>query len=98
MRYEMLRLAQLVFALSLMFGAFLGGIAVGWLRWGRQRADEADEIRLVPPPQPVVPRLVKHDLFSPDVDGHAAVDLTIPPFSPAELAPSSGDAAPGVPR
>jgi hypothetical protein len=98
MRYEMLRLAQLAFALSLMFGAFLGGIAVGWLRWGRQPDDAGDHARMVPPPQPVVPRLVKHDLFSPDVDGPEAVDLTIPPFSPAELAPSNGDAAPGVPR
>jgi hypothetical protein len=98
MPYEMLRLAQLAFALSLMFGAFLGGIAVGWLRWGRERDAAAHDARMVPPPQPVVPRLVKHDLFSPDADRPEVVDLTIPPFSPAELAPRSGDAAPGVPR
>jgi len=33
MRYELFRLAQLAFALALMFGAFLGGVAVGWWRW-----------------------------------------------------------------
>jgi hypothetical protein len=36
MRYELFRLAQLAFALALMFGAFLGGLAVGWWRWGRE--------------------------------------------------------------
>lgn len=35
MRYELIRLAQLIFALALMFGAFLFGIGVGWWRWKR---------------------------------------------------------------
>lgn len=36
MRYQVIQLIQLMFALSLMFGAFVGGIAVGWWRWGRR--------------------------------------------------------------
>ena len=54
MSYEMLRLAQLVFALSLMFGAFLGGIAVGWWRWGRSstRAKMSQRLTADAPPHP----------------------------------------------
>lgn len=41
--YEAMRVAQMVFALSLMFGAFLGGIAVGWWRWGRREVPPRDD-------------------------------------------------------
>lgn len=81
----MVRLAQLVFALALMFGAFLAGITIGWLRWGRRGQDEPEPTRSVPRPEPVVPRVVNRDLFSPQTDHRAAVDLTVVPFSPAEL-------------
>jgi hypothetical protein len=99
MRYEMIRVAQLVFALALMFGAFIGGLAIGWLRWGRRSGAPAEEAREVPRPEPVVPRLVKRDLFSPESDG-ATVDLTDATFGPSvpaapELTPADG---PGVPR
>jgi hypothetical protein len=40
MRYQVIQLIQLLFALALIFGAFMGGIAVGWWRWGR--GDDAD--------------------------------------------------------
>lgn len=39
MSYRVVELLQLIFALALMFGAFLGGLAVGWWRWGRVVAD-----------------------------------------------------------
>lgn len=44
MRYELIQLAQLVFALTVMFGAFLAGLGLGWRRWGRpaRRAQETD--------------------------------------------------------
>lgn len=63
MRYELIRFAQLVFALAVMIGAFMTGLAIGWLRWGRS-TDEAIE-----PATDLddVPRLVKPDLFSPAV-------------------------------
>lgn len=35
MRYQVIQLIQLLFALALIIGAFMGGIAVGWWRWGR---------------------------------------------------------------
>lgn len=35
MRYQVIQLIQLLFALALIFGAFMGGIALGWWRWGR---------------------------------------------------------------
>jgi hypothetical protein len=106
MQYEMIRLAQLVFALALMFGAFLGGLAVGWLRWGRRTEAPSEEARDVPRPSLAVPRLVKRDLFSPESesdaggDGTTTVDLTDTPFSPAELgaAELAPVDAPGVPR
>jgi hypothetical protein len=45
MRYELIRLAQLVFALALMFGAFLAGLGVGWWRWRRDAAESATRRR-----------------------------------------------------
>jgi hypothetical protein len=102
MRYEMIRLAQLVFALSLMFGAFLGGLAVGWLRWGRRSEVPDEATRVVPRPQPAAPRVIKHDLFSPQFDQEPVVDVTTGPFSPAELRSASTaslvDGPPGAPR
>ena len=66
MRYELIRFAQLVFALAVMIGAFMTGLAIGWLRWGRSPA-EASEERDVPASFDDVPRIVKPDLFSPAV-------------------------------
>ena len=71
MRYELVRLAQLVFALSMMFGAFLCGLAIGWLRWGRTLPER---------PAPTaeaegVPRIVKPALFSPAVVPTATADV-----------------------
>ena len=63
MRYELVRVAQLVFTLAVMFGAFSAGLAAGWLHWGRaQRKDSAGPQSLED-----VPRIVKPDLFSPAV-------------------------------
>jgi len=59
MRYELMRLLQLAFSLALMFGAFLGGLTLGWYRWGR-RPGEAERPPLVP---------ASHtELFTPDPD------------------------------
>lgn len=38
MRYQVIQLIQLLFALTLVFAAFAGGVAVGW--WGRGRASQ----------------------------------------------------------
>ena len=35
MSYQVVELLQLIFALVVMFAAFLGGVAVGWWRWGK---------------------------------------------------------------
>ncbi len=96
-RYEAVRLAQLVFALSMMFGAFLGGIAVGWLRWARP-ADQDAPRSTVPRPEPMVPRVIKHDLFSPQTEPAQVVDLTVAPFSPAELTAAHVDRTTGAIR
>lgn len=76
MRYELIQLAQLLFALSLMFGAFLGGLAVGWWRWGkssgsRQRAAVTDGSEL----QRATP-----GVFTLDERDDAAIVLTQPIF------------------
>ncbi len=80
MRYELVRLAQLVFALSMMFGAFLCGLAIGWLRWGRTLPERPDPVVEAE----AVPRIVKPDLFSPAVVPAMAGDvpLTIVPALP----------------
>ena len=97
MRYEMVRLAQLVFALSLMFAAFLGGLAIGWLRWGRGPVDPSEpSARAVPRPEPVMPRMVKRDLFSPQGDGRV-IDIA-EPFQPAQLGPSGAEGTAGGDR
>lgn len=92
MRYEVMRLLQFVFSLALMFAAFMGGMFVGWRRWGRPRpadlADTGDE----PPsnrsatdwPTESAPR---RDLFAPELDlawEPEDVDLRVGP-APARL-------------
>jgi hypothetical protein len=100
-RYELIRLAQLVFALVVMFGAFLGGLAVGWWRWGKPDSPTAPEQRADAPrvptggfrPQPPRPQ-VSSDLFTPAEPSPApleeptrAVGTSFTP-GPRELAPS----------
>ncbi len=92
-RYQMVRLAQLVFALGLMFAAFSVGIAVGWFVWGRRSRSEPDPLRAVPTPEPVLPRVVNRDLFSPDAEGDQPIDVTVATFAPAELGAGSSSGA-----
>jgi len=63
MRYELVRVAQLVFTLVVMFGAFSAGLAAGWLHWGRAHREEPERRNGIDD----VPRIVKPDLFSPAV-------------------------------
>jgi hypothetical protein len=99
-RYELIRLAQLIFSLLVMFAAFLGGLAVGWWRWGRAgapakadrpRSDErptSGGFRPQPPSRPVSP-----ELFTPaepsvgTSEEPRAVGTSFTP-GPRELAPS----------
>lgn len=99
-RYDLIELAQLVFALAVMIAAFAGGVAVGWWRWGRDRlpvgAPEA-------PPHPGA-----GPLFSPDdrdeidlsmlhavrnSDGHGRPGLftAAPAGANEELRPGAGE-------
>ena len=74
MRYELMRLLQLAFSLALMFGAFLGGLALGWYRWGRRPAA---------PGQPTRSRgeAPATELFTPDPDFPPS-DATSPQHGP----------------
>lgn len=92
MRYELIRVAQLVFALATMFGAFLAGLAIGWLRWGRTPPDEPEEAIDLG----AVPRIVKTDLFSPAVppvmvrvDGQLGPAVSAEPVDAEVVAPSA---------
>lgn len=42
MSYQVVEFVQLTFALLAIFSAFLGGIAVGWWRWGRPEKKRAE--------------------------------------------------------
>lgn len=88
MRYQLIQLMQLLFALSLIFGAFAGGIAVGWLRWGRGG--------VVPPPGEGERPTGPVTLFCPEGRDDevviAEIDLDITD-SAAIAGPMGGDAA-----
>lgn len=84
MRYELMRLLQLVFSLSLMFGAFAAGLAAGWYRWGRTGARAAGDDALRPGPS----------LFS-SAPGFAATSG--PPADAAAAVPVPPRAVPGAP-
>lgn len=100
-RYELIRLAQLVFSLLVMFGAFLGGLAVGWWRWGRPegpattdraRSDErvaTGAFRPQPAARPVSPELFTpaEPAPAPPEEVPRAVGTSFTP-GPRELAPS----------
>ena len=97
MRYEVMRLLQFVFSLALMFAAFMGGMFVGWRRWGRARpadlADTAQERAADQPPDPGPRR----DLFAPELDltwGPEDLDLRVgpPPIRLGLPAPPSDEA------
>jgi hypothetical protein len=85
MRYELIRVAQLVFALSLIGGAFLAGLGIGWWRWGKRTEESVvDTEAHVPPPRPVHQHQVKSDLFGPDdVHGHAGPVIAEVAIAPA---------------
>ena len=38
MRYEVIRMAQFLFSLALIFGAFASGLILGWFCWGPRRS------------------------------------------------------------
>lgn len=80
MRYEVMRLMQLLFSLTVMFGAFAAGLVIGWLRWGRRVPEAADPVQA----DALVPRLVKPDLFSPvGAPGDVVPAAVTPPPLPA---------------
>lgn len=76
MRYELFRLAQLAFALALMFGAFLGGVAVGWWRWGREAPAQSPASAAAPSPGVGARHRINPDLFTPAEPSRPTVDLT----------------------
>jgi hypothetical protein len=86
MRYEVMRLLQLVFSLSLMFVAFMGGLFVGWRRWGRARPIDLTDTATDAPSDPADPP-ARRDLFAPELDltwTADALDLRAP-REPARL-------------
>lgn len=81
MRYEVMRLLQFVFSLSLIVGAFAGGLYVGWRRWGANRIAERDRIATRPVPKhlddvdaPAPDSRRRPDLFAPEL-ATTVVDL-----------------------
>ena len=80
MRYQLIELAQLVFALSVMFAAFLGGLAVGWWRWGRDSVERVEDRSAVRTVRSAPRASVSSDLFTPADPGHEEVVLAQPVF------------------
>jgi hypothetical protein len=67
--YQAMQLAQFLFSLSLVLCAFVGGMYVGWRRWGRvqRQVHPNDERPPVSAQQPATTTR-RPDLFSPEVD------------------------------
>ena len=79
MRAEIVRL---VFSLSLVGGAFLAGMYVGWRRWGLHRAPEQPGVRFTTDSNDgaePAPAEARRDLFAPT---NGVIDLR---FAPAAL-------------
>jgi hypothetical protein len=97
-RYELIRLAQLIFSLLIMFGAFLGGLAVGWWRWGRpdapvkpgERATTGQSGTRQPPVQ--ASTQASSGGFRPEQRRPVSPEL----FTPAEPDPGSLDEGPAA--
>lgn len=80
MRYEVMRLLQFVFSLALMFAAFMGGMFVGWRRWGRARPADLAEAASEGSADRVSEPATRRDLFAPELDlawGPERVDLRV---------------------
>ncbi len=67
MRYQVIEFLRLVLALVFVLGAFAGGLAVGWWRWGRGDRDDTRPARRNAD--------LGGALFSPD-DHEPVIDLT----------------------
>ena len=92
MRYEVMRLLQFVFSLSLMFAAFMGGMFVGWRRWGRARPADLAEAAAEPSSDQPSEAAPRRDLFAPELDltwETEGVDLRVGP-APTQLGLPAG--------
>jgi hypothetical protein len=91
LRYEVIRMAQFLFSLALIAGAFASGLFLGWYCWGPRRsghsgpggpAETAPERDWVSSTQDG-----RGGLFSPDGDTAAAAPFDEPAVDLTELAP-----------
>ena len=67
--YQAMQLAQFLFSLSLVLCAFVGGMYVGWRRWGRVQGRSRDEgERVATDERRSATTERRPDLFAPEVD------------------------------
>ena len=86
--YERIWVAQLVFALAAIFGAFFAGLAVGYWRWAKR--EERVSVRSSETPARARPKL-NPSLFSADERHDAHID-SVPAVSGFSTAPSEIEA------
>ena len=86
MSYQVVELLQLIFALTLMFGAFLGGVAVGWWRWGRVASGRPEG----PDPVPAAGLFSAHERTT-DLRGPTDSTSGMPTFAATREIGAGGD-------
>lgn len=96
MHYQLVQLAQLALSLLFMFAAFLGGLALGWWRWGRvAKGSQTDQ----PPPVGPVGLFTPEERDDEIVLADLTEDYSMDPAAPVAFSSESAPlfAAAGIP-
>lgn len=96
MHYQLVQLAQLALSLLFMFAAFLGGLALGWWRWGRPaKGSQSDQPPPVGPVGLFTPEERDDEIVLADLTDDYSMDPAAPLFAAAGDRPEAG--APALP-
>ncbi|MEX0768508.1 MAG: hypothetical protein WD029_08565 [Microthrixaceae bacterium] len=90
MRYEVFRIAQFLFSLALIAGAFISGLSLGWYCWGRSKsaapiATGGSEAAVSEQDWVAHGEDGRGHLFRPDGQAAAAALYDAPPVHPVQI-------------
>jgi hypothetical protein len=93
LRYEVIRMAQFLFSLALIFGAFASGLLLGWYCWGPRRSANhqgmsgADDVSGDEREWAGSTQNGRGRLFSPEGDAASSTAMESPALDLTELSP-----------